>query len=68
MYVVVCAFLLSSISFSSLVACSFSSCVIVSLVVILIPLSGPLYMSASSVYVFSIVVLWCVSAFCVLNM
>jgi len=49
-------------------ACVSCSCVGLSLVVILIPLSGPLCIPVSLVYLFSIVVLWCVRAFCALKM
>jgi len=51
-----------------LVVCVLCSCVGSSLVVILIPLSGPLCIPSSCVYLLMMVVLWCVSAFCALKM
>ncbi len=48
--------------------CLSCSWVGLSLVVMRMPLSGPLWMFASSAYLCSIVVLWCVSAFCALKM
>jgi len=50
-----------------LLCCSWS-CVGLSFVAILIPLSGPLCIPVSWVYLLRMVVLWCVRAFCVLKM